>query len=95
MSAPHRTILFAAALLATAGAAGAADGQGATPTPEARKDGGPSTSGTSTSGTSTTSVGAGGLTGTGAVKDGARTGDGAVQTGGPKPPSAPASGTAR
>ena len=62
MSAPHRTILFAVAILAgAAGAARAAEGQGAAPSTEIRKEG---------SGL-TTSVGAGGLTGTGAVKDGA------------------------
>ncbi|GJE10196.1 MULTISPECIES: hypothetical protein [Methylobacterium] len=86
MSAPHRTILFAVAILAgAAGAARAAEGQGAAPSTEIRKEG---------SGL-TTSVGAGGLTGTGAVKDGARTGDGTARTDGAKPPSAPAAGTTR
>ncbi|MCJ2052574.1 hypothetical protein [Methylobacterium sp. J-070] len=84
MSAPYRTILFAAAILTcAAGNAGAAEGQGATPSAASRKEGAGST----------TSVGAGGLSGTGAVKDGARTGK--APTGDPKPPAAPAAGTAR
>ncbi|MBE7248682.1 MAG: hypothetical protein INR63_27370 [Actinomycetospora chiangmaiensis] len=82
----HRTILFAAALLIGAtGAADATDGKGPTPSTGARKD----------DGASTTSVGAGGLTGTGAVKDGARTGDGQARTGDAKPSSAPAAGITR
>lgn len=45
--------------------------------------------------TPTTSMGAGGLTGTGATQDGARTGTDKPQTGGTKPSSAPAAGTTR
>lgn len=88
MRASHRTILLAAAMLAgLAGAAEAADGKGVETSTGARRE----------TGAPTTSEGAGGLSGTGAVKDGARTGsvDDKAQTGGAKAPAAPAAGTTR
>lgn len=88
MRASHRTILLAAAMLAgLAGIADAADG----------KDTGMSAGGRRETGAPTTSEGAGGLSGTGAVKDGARTGsvEDKAQTGGAKAPAAPAAGTTR
>lgn len=86
MKQSHRAILFATVLLSsTAGAADATDGKDAVPPTDARRD----------NGASTTSMGAAGLTGTGAVEDGARTGDGKAQTGGANAPAAPAAGTTR
>ncbi|MBE7245439.1 MAG: hypothetical protein INR63_10825 [Actinomycetospora chiangmaiensis] len=83
MRASGRLNLLAAAILVGSGAgAQAAEGKDTTPPAASRKDA-----------TSTTSMGAGGLTGSGAIKDGARTGK--AQTGGEKPASAPAAGTTR
>lgn len=78
-----RTALLAGLVTCAAGGAYAAEGKGAG-SPTDRKDGPP-----------TTSMGAGGLTGTGATRDGARTGAGQTRTGGAKPSSAPAAGTTR
>jgi hypothetical protein len=79
-----RTILLAALLTCAAGAAGAAEGQGKA---EGRKD----------AGAPTTSMGAGGLSGTGSTQDGARTGsvESKGQPGGTTAPSAPKAGTGR
>ncbi|MGT2480083.1 hypothetical protein ACU4GR_17305 [Methylobacterium oryzae CBMB20] len=88
MRASHRTILLATAMLAgLAGTAAAAEG----------KDTGMSAGGRGETGAPTTSEGAGGLSGTGAVKDGARTGsvEDRAPTGGAKAPAAPAAGTTR
>ncbi|MGH1573079.1 hypothetical protein ACRAWG_23395 [Methylobacterium sp. P31] len=88
MRAPYRTILLSAAILAgLMGVANAADGKGVETSTGGRKD----------AGAPATSVGAGGLSGTGAVKDGARTGsvESRGQPGGAKAPSAPAAGTSR
>jgi hypothetical protein len=74
-----RTVLLAGFVTGGAGAASAAEGKDT-----GRKDKAP-----------TTSMGAGGLTGTGATQDGARTGTDKPQTGGTKPSSAPAAGTTR
>ncbi|MCJ2069900.1 hypothetical protein MKK75_14035 [Methylobacterium sp. J-030] len=74
-----RTALLAGLVAGAAGSAYAAEGKDT-----GRKDKTP-----------TTSMGAGGLTGTGATQDGARTGTDKPQTGGTKPPSAPAAGTTR
>ncbi|SEO19658.1 hypothetical protein SAMN02799625_02705 [Methylobacterium sp. UNC300MFChir4.1] len=78
-----RTTLLAALLTCAAGAADA-EGQGKA---EGRKD----------AGAPTTSMGAGGLSGTGATRDGARTGpvESKGQPGGAKPTSAPKAGTGR
>jgi hypothetical protein len=78
-----RTLLLAGIVACAAGAAYAAEGKGAGSAAD-RRDGPP-----------TTSMGAGGLTGTGATRDGARTGSDKAQTGGTKPSSAPAAGTTR
>ena len=80
----NRPILLAALLACAAGAAGAAEGQGKS---DGRKD----------AGASTTSMGAGGLSGTGSTQDGARTGsvESKGQPGGAKAPSAPKAGTGR
>ncbi|MCJ2087167.1 hypothetical protein MKK88_14400, partial [Methylobacterium sp. E-005] len=72
-----RTILLAGILTCAAGSTYAAEGKNA-----GRKDDAP-----------TTSMGAGGLTGTGATRDGARTATDTAPKGGAKPPSAPAAGT--
>lgn len=77
-----RTVLLAGLLTCAAGVTYAAEGKdngGA-----GRKDGAP-----------TTSMGAGGLTGTGATQDGARTGSDTAPKNGAKPSSAPAAGTTR
>jgi hypothetical protein len=81
----NRTILLAALLTCAAGAVGAAEGQGKA---EGRKE----------AGAPTTSMGAGGLSGTGSTQDGARTGS--VESKGPAggttaPSSAPKAGTGR
>ena len=78
-----RTVLLAGLFTCAAGGTYAAEDKGAQ-TPPGRKDGAP-----------TTSMGAGGLTGTGATHDGARTGTDTVPKGGAKPSSAPAAGTTR
>lgn len=77
-----RTTLLAALLAGAAGAAHAAEGRG-----KAGQD----------AGAPTTSMGAGGLSGTGSTRDGARTGpvESKGQPGGAKPPSAPKAGTGR
>ncbi len=77
------TVLLAGLIACAAGAASAAEDR-STQTAPGHRDGAP-----------TTSMGAGGLTGTGATRDGARTGPDTAQTGGAKPPSAPAPGTTR
>ncbi|MEH3061373.1 MAG: hypothetical protein PGN33_00915 [Methylobacterium radiotolerans] len=78
-----RTTLLAALLTCAAGAADA-ESQGKA---EGRKD----------AGAPTTSMGAGGLSGTGATRDGARTGpvESKGQPGGTTAPSAPKAGTGR
>ncbi|SFS60913.1 hypothetical protein [Methylobacterium sp. yr668] len=80
----NRAMLLAALLTCAAGAAGAAEGRGKA---EGRTD----------AGAPTTSMGAGGLSGTGSTRDGARTGpvESKGQPGGAKPPSAPKAGTGR
>ena len=78
-----RTVLLAGLITCAAGAAYAAEGKDAG-SDVGRKDGAP-----------TTSMGAGGLTGTGATQDGARTGPDTAPKGSAKPPSAPAAGTTR
>ncbi|SDO49406.1 hypothetical protein SAMN05216360_12439 [Methylobacterium phyllostachyos] len=78
-----RTVLLAGLLTCAAGVTYAAEGKD-DGSVAGRKDG-----------ASTTSMGAGGLTGTGATRDGARMGTEKTQTGGAKPPSAPAAGTTR
>ncbi|KAA0125068.1 hypothetical protein CIW48_04890 [Methylobacterium sp. P1-11] len=79
-----RTMLLAALLAGAAGGAHAAERQGKA---EGRQD----------AGAPTTSMGAGGLSGTGATQDGARTGpvEGKGQPGGARAPSAPKAGTGR
>jgi hypothetical protein len=79
-----RTTLLAALLAGAAGTAHAAEGRGKA---EGGKD----------AGAPTTSMGAGGLSGTGSTQDGARTGsvESKGQPGGAKPPSAPKAGTGR
>jgi len=79
-----RTTLLAALLAGAAGAAHAAEGQGKA---ESAKD----------AGAPTTSMGAGGLSGTGSTQDGARTGsvESKGQQSGAKPPSAPKAGAGR
>ena len=83
----NRAALLAAILTCAAGSAGAADGKASESAGGGLKD----------AGAPTTSMGAGGLTGTGATRDGARTGadDSKAQTGGTKPSAAPAAGTTR
>jgi hypothetical protein len=78
-----RTVLLTGLVAWAAGAAHAAEDRGAQTAPGTR-DGAP-----------TTSMGAGGLTGTGATRDGARTGTDTAPKGSAKPPSAPAAGTTR
>jgi hypothetical protein len=88
VTAPHRTILVAAAIFAgLAGIADAADGKGSELPAGGRND----------AGASTKSMGAGGLSGTGATQGGARTGsvESKGQPSGAKAPSAPAAGTTR
>ncbi len=77
-----RTTLLAVLLAGATGTVHAAEGRG-----KAGQD----------AGAPTTSMGAGGLSGTGSTRDGARTGpvESKGQPGGAKPPSAPKAGTGR
>ncbi|WP_267427272.1 hypothetical protein [Methylobacterium sp. GC_Met_2] len=77
------TALLVGLVTCAAGGTHAAEGQSAG-SAAGRKDGAP-----------TTSMGAGGLTGTGATQNGARTGADSAPKGSAKPPSAPAAGTTR